>query len=561
MLRTIIHNNIRIRYFHSSVSAGKKALPFKRLVVDRASRLPDEKKKPNISTQTVHNKTGKSINQKSKSTNESSESHLPVLESFTKQELKKSENLVNKITEFSELKLLPEVRNIVVNQIKNQTVLRAQNYEKPKYEDPEDIKIKPSPVQVVSIHTLSKHIMESNMKTYTIAAETGSGKTWAYLAPLLDYLKQQEEALAGNWERISKKSMIRSVIMVPTLELVNQVHANVKDLENSIGIKSFKWDTDTQYSEFIDAFKNRIDILVTTPGKINSIKNIRMISRPEHILANVKFLVIDEADTLMDRSFVESTYEAITKMHNVNRLVFCSATISNQFNKAITKIFPQSEPELIISPILHKTPKSIKFKLIDSEIAPYQGSRIKALAQILYAINKDGTEANYEKRCVVFVNNKTEVVKVAETLKELYNHDVVTLTGDDNPQERSEKIKVFINPPKPLEENSDGTPSKKKEHYTRIANSNIKFKTHLEPTSTTETKLKVLVTTDIAARGLNFFGVRNVILYDTPSTPVDFLHRIGRTGRMNQSGRVFIITDRKTKPWVKRIAKGGRNKD
>lgn len=567
MIRSSISLQIRsqCRSLTSSSILFKKPNPFKRLIVDKPYE-PKSTRENGTPSKGKFTKDTKTHKGNPRQQPEKRESTLPVLESFTPQQLKKSANLVEKITSFSELKLLPEVRSTIISQLKSQTVLRSQNYEVPKYENVEDIPINPTPVQTVAIHTMTKNLTDPVLKTYTIAAETGSGKTWAYVSPMLDYLKQQE-ALVGeeNWERIKGKSMIRAVVMVPTLELVQQVYDNVKGVQSELGLNVFKWDTDTEYQEFIDAFRNRIDILITTPGKINSIRHIRMISRPEHVLANVKFLVIDEADTLMDRSFVESTYDAITRMPHVQRLVFCTATISTQLNKAIDRIFPNTKPELILSPTLHTPPKGIKFKLIDAEIAPYQGSKTKALAQILYAIAKDGTESNYEKRCVVFVNMKNDVKTVQEKLQE-YGHDVVTLTGEDTPAERTEKIQVFINPPKEIPQQSEPKSKKKKteqEPKTRsIPLSNIQLE--ISPSkprtpSTSTTPMKVLITTDIAARGLNFFSVRNVILYDSPKTSVDFIHRVGRTGRMNQSGRVFVITDRTSKSWIKRFI-GGRKR-
>jgi ATP-dependent RNA helicase MRH4 len=536
------------RGFASSSAAFKKN-PFKRLVVpinERAREMRQDK----VRARTKERQDYYAQQRKYKKESADDDRTLPVLEEFTQDQLRQNENLVSKITNFDELKLEPQVREAVMQSIREQTVLRAQNYENPG-ERLVEIEVKPSPIQTISIHSLARHLMEPNLKIYTLAAETGSGKTWAYLAPLVDFLKQQE-TLSG-WESKEDKALVRSVILVPTHELANQVYEAVKGLEDSLGLHCVKWDYELRHEGFIEKFKKRIDILITTPGKLDTIKKIKMISRPEHVLQATKFLVIDEADTLMDRSFVEMTYGAMKMMPNVNRMILCSATISNQYNNALQKIFPQSEPVLLVSPKMHRTPRNIKFKMIDSEIAPYQGSKQKALAQILYAIYKDGTEQNYEKRTVVFVNNKQDVVKVAKNLKS-YGHDVVSLTGDDKPDARAEKIKDFVNPPKLLDASLLGKEQPKVEHET-IPGSNIQLKKDNDDMGDDYRRMKVLVTSDVASRGLNFFGVRNVILYDSPNTSVDLLHRIGRTGRMGQSGRVFLITDKKTKHWVKAFMK------
>lgn len=547
-----------VRVFSTSSLLLKKRTPFKRLVTPVGEYSPQDKAKMKEQARTafyqkISDRAGNSAG-KSAKTGKGKQGPLreplPVLEEFTTEQLKQNEGIVSKITSFDELKLEPAVREAVVKSIQDQTVLRAQNFETHSIgEQAEELEVKPSPIQAITIHHLAKHLMEPNMKIYTMAAETGSGKTWAYLAPLVDFLKQQE--LQPDWDSKKDKALVRSVILVPTHELAQQVYESLQVVQESLGLHCVKWDTGMKHHEFLNRFKERIDILITTPGKIVSMENIRIISKPEHILQATKFVVVDEADTLMDRSFVEMTYGAMKKMPNVSRMVLCSATISTQYHAALEKIFPGSQRELLISPKMHKTPKSIKFKVIDSDIAPYQGSKNKALAQIMYAIYKDGTEQSYEKRCVVFVNNKIDVAKVAQKLQGS-GHEVVALTGDDTPIERSEKIRDFVTPPKLLADlavKEESTPV-----YETIPGSNIQLNKSKD-VQEDHKRMKVLVTSDVASRGLNFFGVRNVILYDSPNTPVDMLHRIGRTGRMGQSGRVFLISDSKTRHWVKQFMK------
>lgn len=541
-------NRSSVRYFSlcsASFAQNSRLQVFKKRSVNlKASDFNDDK--------TVSSK--KTLKPNKSKPKEKKESNLPVLSTFENKVLNKSQNLVSKITSFSELKISPVIRDLTIKKLKEQSVLNSQNYE--NYKDLDELEIKPTKIQTIAIHEISKNLMNKNLQIFTIAAETGSGKTWAYLTPLLDFLKQHEEA--NDWELMKKRASIISVILLPTQELVDQVYSNLKDIETEIGLKPFKWNFETSHNQFVDAFRKRIDILITTPGKINTIKKIRMLDNSQHVLSNVKFLIIDEADTLMDRSFIEDTYEAMQLMFNVQRVILCSATISNQLNSSISKIFPSlTEPKLLISPTLHKSPKSIKYHLINSDIQPYQGSKLKALAQTLYAIHSDGTEKNYEKRCIVFVNNKQDVEPLVEKLKSTYNQDVVGLTGNDSPEERSKKIDIFIKPPRLLNLVESDTSS---HNEFEIKDSNIKIKRNFKANNSNDSKkLKVLITTDIGARGLNFFGVRNVVLYDSPNTSVDLIHRVGRTGRMNQTGRVFIITDKKTKSWVKRFAKGKEN--
>ncbi|CUS23176.1 LAQU0S08e03796g1_1 [Lachancea quebecensis] len=472
------------------------------------------------------------------------------------QDSQKIAGVLAKVTDFDQLKILPEVRHAVKKAISSETIAKSLDSSKTAGED-----IKPSPVQVAVIQKLSKTLMNRQLQVHMVAAETGSGKTMAYLVPLFDYLKRGEQDTPESWDQIKDKAIVRSVILVPTHELVEQVYKTVKLNADLLGLHAFRWNMDTSYNDFIEAVKARIDILVTTPGKILNMFKVRIINRPERLLSGVRFAVLDEADTLMDRSWLEETHNAIKSFPNTNHLVFCSATIPSEFHKTMDRLFPTSEA--ITTPKLHKISQKIDFKLIDASLNPYKGSKIKALAQALYAIMKDGTEEGFEKRCLVFVNEKKDAKKVAEQLSERYGHSCVSLTGEDAISERLDKISAFVSPPKRLDEISLDLPSTSNETIAReptvLPNSNIKLATPDSARGKKSATLKVLVTTDLMARGLNFQGVRNVILFDVPKTSIDLVHRAGRTGRMMQGGRVFMVIDKKTKSWAKAVPKIVRN--
>lgn len=460
------------------------------------------------------------------------------------------QTLVSKITDFNELKIFPEIRTALLNEIKANTVLRSQNHvlsdKKIKSENElNGLIIRPTPIQTAAIKIINdKRDSSEFLKIFTLAAETGSGKTWAYLAPLLQQLLEGkkleslknsdtttqisigENNLDPSYPTIKHKSGIKSVILVPTHELVDQVYNTVEHISKVLDLNVLKWDIDSNFKNFIEHFKNGIDIMVTTPGKLNSLSRYDSIQNPKMIFGSISFCVCDEADTLMDASFIDETNSIIKNMRNLNTLVFCSATIPSKFNKTIEYLFPNVTS--ISTPSLHKLPKSIEFRLINASVAPYKGSKMKALAQALYAIHCDGTEQGYEKRAIIFVNKKEDCPKIALKLKESYGHDVTYITSEDTPEERQRKVATFVKPAAKLE----------------------------DPTKPT---LKVLVCTDLLSRGLNFMGIRNVILLDVPKNSADLVHRAGRTGRMNQSGRVFLIINDADKGHVKGLPKVLRN--
>ncbi|AET37942.1 ATP-dependent RNA helicase Ecym_2193 [Eremothecium cymbalariae DBVPG len=468
-----------------------------------------------------------------------------------------SKKLVEKITDFDQLKVLPDVRTSLRAIIASETIVNNS-----LHEEEFDLSngklmesaanIKPTPIQVTVIQRLSKKLMDPRLQVHLVAAETGSGKTMSYIFPLVDYLKRQECETPESWLQIQNKAIIRAVILVPTHELVEQVYDTIKKLEPVLGLKAFSWDINTPYQMFLDALKGRIDVMVTTPGKILSLFRINMIHRPDRILSQVKFLVMDEADTLMDQSWVEDSYEVIKKMQNVNHLLFCSATIPVEFEKTIKKLFPTFN--VFVSPNLHKINKKSEIKVINSSLNPYKGSKIKALAQTLYAILKDNSDKVYEKRCVVFVNEKQSVQSVVTTLREKYGHDVHGFSSTDTIEDRLIKIRAFTQPPMPFENQFKEKPVSNNIKKV-LPNSNIvldKFDqkdTNMKPENMNP--LKVLVTTDLLARGINFRGVKHVVLYDIPAKSVDLIHRVGRTGRMKQKGTIYIIGDKKLKAWAK----------
>lgn len=493
----------------------------------------------------------------------------------------KSESLLEKVSTFEELRIFPTVRAAMTKEIK-----QGYTFKNTYVISKDDLVLKPSPVQIAAIKKINQargqkpklsvsgkggqdivdeliaENEQSKLKVFTIAAETGSGKTWAYLAPILSKLKEEEMELFQKskelYENAKAAQIIRSVILLPTHELVEQVYktvigaAKVKyDLVDDVGQKYLD---NKQYSEFVSLPENkenlglnvvrwgsgdshvqlfqklerngRIDVLITTPSKIEGLSKLTNVSRPFKNFRNVSYVVVDEADTLMDKSWIVDTTSVLQRFNNCKDVIFCSATIPTEFSKTMNKMFKDDKLIIkIVTPSLHKIPKQIVVKVIDANASPYHGSKSRCLAQALYAIHNDGTEPDHVKRILVFVNEKKDVEPLVETLINKYKHreeDIIGVTGKDSPEDRLMKIEPFLRPAELVEDDL----------Y--------------------HSKIKVLVTTDLLARGMNFDGIKNVILMDLPNTSVDLVHRIGRTGRMRQSGRVFVIVDKKTKKtWIK----------
>lgn len=505
--------------------------------------------------------------------------NFAALDRPARAEIEKSESTIEKIASFNSLRIFPTVREAMIHEIKHGYNLKS-TYVKSK----EELSITPSPVQIAAIKKISQvrkpgkktkldesgtgvfhALMEENekkrLKVFTIAAETGSGKTWAYLAPIFSKLKEDDAILYGRskkaYSEAKQYETIRSVVLLPTHELVDQVFATANgaataplDMEsillsksvessgfseflqlpenqNNLNLKVVKWGSGDSHEKLFRACESgRIDMLVTTPAKIEGLAKLNNVARPFRLFNFVDYCVVDEADTLLDKSWFKSTAGILLRFEKLKDLIMCSATIPKEFSKSLKSMFKDESSVIkIVTPQIHKIPKQIVLKVIDAQLAPFHGSKTRCLAQALYAIHNDGTEAGYVKRILIFVNEKKDVEPLVETLITKYGHqrsDVVGVTGQDTASERVDKLEAFINPATRLEDDLDGS------------------------------KIKVLVTTDLLARGLNFQGIKNVILMDLPRNSIDLIHRVGRTGRMRQSGRVFVIIDKKTKKsWIK----------
>ncbi|ODV81923.1 ATP-dependent RNA helicase MRH4, mitochondrial [Suhomyces tanzawaensis NRRL Y-17324] len=494
-----------------------------------------------------------------------------------KKTIESSSTGLDTIASFDALRIFPTVRAAMVEEIKS-----VYNLKSTYIKDKQELDIKPSPVQVAAIRKINQprlrkaksasvekeggqaivdELVKSNernkLKVFTVAAETGSGKTWAYLASVLSKLKEDDlehfTRSELHYEKAKEVPTVRSIILLPTHELVEQVydtlnrankirydvdelkvHSNyaqflsLPDQKDSLNLRIMKWGSGDPHNRLFNAVNNkgRIDVLVTTPSKIAGLAKLTNFNRPFRFFNFTEYCVIDEADTLMDQSWMKDTMNIVRRLNKCKDLILCSATIPKEFKKTLSTIFPDHQSIIsIATPSLHKIPKQIHVKIIDAQVSPYNGSKTRCLAQALYAIHNDGTEPGLVKRIIIFVNEKKDVDPLVESLVSKYGHrqeDVIGITGSDSALDRSDKLEPFLKPAALIEDDMD------------------------------RSKIKILVTTDLMARGLNFVGIKNVILMDLPRNSVDLVHRIGRTGRMRQSGRVFVIVDKKTrKSWIK----------
>ncbi|EPS38266.1 hypothetical protein H072_7985 [Dactylellina haptotyla CBS 200.50] len=386
----------------------------------------------------------------------------------------------------------------------------------------------------------SRHSFE----TYLIAAETGSGKTLSYVLPLMDTLKRREvhqkeqEALkeqqmaevlqSKRWmfdidsPPVTQDTSIGkpfAVILVPTSELVFQVGTLLKKLSYIIKMRTEMVSKDFTGKVIRERLFGRKtpDIIVGTPFMIDRITeaNPQMLHRTSHI-------IVDEADSLFDRSFSPLTGAIIPRAVNLEKLILCSATIPKSLDTYIRRKYP--ECHRLVTANLHAIPRRVQLQVIEAERDPYRGNKPLACAHILGNIAKDSTEPGYKKRVVVFVNERETTAEVTAYLQEK-GFDAVEINRDSDSRSILESFTGEKEAAEETEEERRGA-------------------------------MKVLVTTDLASRGVDTKTVKNVILYDVPYTSIDFIHRLGRTGRMGRRGRAWVLVDKDSnQEYVKEVRK------
>ena len=435
--------------------------------------------------------------------------------------------------------------------------------------------VRPTPVQRIAIPALlgtdtklsSKDQRRARARNHSgqflIAAETGSGKTLSYLIPTINAMKlaeaedaeieAHEKALQEEKLRQNDLTLVspplsnmphpttgrpRAIILVPTAELVEQVGNVVKSFSHTVKFRSAM--ISSSFSGKI--IRNRlfspqgIDILVSTPHLLSSIAD----SDP-NILSRVSHLIIDEADSLLDRGFSPLTSAIIDRATpSLKQLILCSATIPRSLDSYLRKRFPAIQR--LVTPNLHAIPRRVQLGVVDVERDPYRGNKDLACADTIWSIGKAAAEHEGPvkdetdvKRILVFVNERE---KTEELTKYLISKGVdATALSRDTPELRqSEMLASFTSATPLLVKKGDhpGSLSDNQPNYLPPGHIAPPVKRNLPNT-------KVLVTTDLGSRGIDTLAVRNVILYDVPHSTIDFIHRLGRTGRMGRRGRGIVL--------------------
>ncbi len=311
-------------------------------------------------------------------------------------------------------------------------------------------------------------------KDLIATAQTGTGKTAAFVLPILETL---------NKERQLRGKRIRALILTPTRELAVQVAANIADYSKHLNLSSMAVyggvDSEAQKQRLIEG----IDILVATPGRLLDLAHQRALHFNE-----LEVLVLDEADRMVDMGFVDDIDKIIGRLPEARQNLLFSATMSDDV-RILADSFSDSKmsnPAVEIS----TSPKSTTAPSIDQWLITVDKDTKSAL--LSHLINdKEWDQA------LIFIEKKHGAAKlVAQLAKRGIEADAI---HGDRSQAMREKV---------LADFKSG-------------------------------KLKYLVATGVAARGLDIGELSRVVNYDLPFKPEEYIHRIGRTGRAGASGEAI----------------------
>ena len=322
----------------------------------------------------------------------------------------------------------------------------------------------PTPIQEKSIPVvlMGRDVLGS--------AQTGTGKTASFTLPMIDILS------SGR----AKARLPRSLILTPTRELAAQVAESFDAFSKNHNLTKALLIGGTSFGDQDATLAKGVDVLIATPGRL-----MDHVERGKVMLTDVKILVIDEADRMLDMGFIPDVEKITSLLPKIRQTLFYSATI----DETIHKIADQ----FVINPkVIEVAPPASTASTVEQFIAK---AKIKEKRQVLRDLIRQEDVSN----AVIFCNRKRDISTVRASL-ERHGFNALALHGDMTQAARNEALAKF----------KDG-------------------------------EVPLLVASDVAARGIDIAGLSHVFNFDVPMNAEDYVHRIGRTGRAGRSGRAFTI--------------------
>lgn len=321
--------------------------------------------------------------------------------------------------------------------------------------------INPTPVQAQAIPPA----MEG--RDVLATAQTGTGKTLAFIVPMIEMLRAVEPA------------GIQALVLVPTRELAMQVHGVFEQLKGKKLKSAALVIGGTSEKNQLQSIRAGARVVVATPGRLEDYMGRRLVD-----LRKVEMLVLDEADRMMDMGFLPAIKRILRALPRDRQTLCFSATMG----PAVSGIVEDT----LVDPVrieIGSTLKPAELVELHAIEVPLMGKK-DALRQLLY---------EQEGKTLVFARTKRGTERLAkELIRDGFS--AAMIHGDRSQSQRNAALAAFD-----------------------------------------QGKIKVLVATDVAARGLDVDDIAHVINFDLPQVPEDFIHRVGRTGRAGASGKATSL--------------------
>jgi ATP-dependent RNA helicase RhlE len=288
-----------------------------------------------------------------------------------------------------------------------------------------------------------------------------------------------------------QRRRVRVLIISPTRELTEQTHTAINVLGQQTGIRSLTIYGGVSAKPQIQGLRSGAEIVVACPGRLLDLMGQKAIN-----LNSVEILVLDEADQMLDMGFLPDIRRIVAALPKSRQTLLFSATMSGEI-RALAN-------EFLRRPVTVELGASRPVETVDHEIYPVEQGR---KAELLLAILRQSSS----KQVLVFTRTKYRARKVADQLKKA-GLPATSLQGNLSQNRRQEAMDNFRSG-----------------------------------------RVKVLVATDIAARGIDVSKITHVINYDMPDTAIAYTHRIGRTGRMANLGTALSFATQDDLPKVRTI--------
>ena len=351
--------------------------------------------------------------------------------------------------------------------------------------------INPTPIQAMAIPQLlaGRDILG--------IAQTGTGKTAAFALPILHMLSKTAKG-PGKGDKSSRGGKKgwgpRALVLAPTRELAIQIGEEFRAYNKYLGLRHTMIFGGVNQRPQVTSLRRGVDIVVATPGRLLDLMGQRHVG-----LDAIEFLVLDEADRMLDMGFVHDVRKILAALPVTRQSLLFSATMPKEISRLSAEIL--SDPMRI-----EVTPQATPIDRIEQSIYHVPTAKKRALL--------DSILQNPEmSRVIVFARTKRRANRVAEQLGKS-GVDAEAIHGNKSQSARQRALKRF----------RDG-------------------------------KARVLVATDIAARGIDVDAVSHVVNYELPNEPENYVHRIGRTARAGACGAAIAFCDPAERAYLNDIEK------